>query len=843
MLRQKLAIGRDRAVRETATWLPATVLLLFSGLIIALFLLLLAGSLYDKRRVALAEAERTTQNLVRTLEEQAVSSVRELDIVADGLATLFEARRERGPLDAGEAARTLAARMHGDQPYSNLLLIDAGGQVVAQGRDGPMERDHSHRDYFEALRDDPQRPFILSKPFFASPGGDWTFGLARRLHAPDGSFAGIILATIDVGIFDRFYASLDTGPAGTLNLFDQYATTWIARFPKPPAGNSHDIANSALEPYLRRGQRSGTTTLVSAIDGVERIVSFRRAGELPLLVIAGLGKDDILAGWRRELRSYCIGGAIATAVVVALTLLLLRQLRKLRNSEKLAALSNRRFVDAIENLPSGFLLFDAEDRLILANRRAIEIDPKLFTADVRFIDFVRDAASRTVAPEQMPEGEEAWIEWRLAHHRSPRGPIEVLNRDGAWIRVDEARTSEGGSVVVRSDITQIKRAEAKMRESEQRFRDFAETASDWYWETDAAHRFTYVSERLAVLGVEVQRLVGGRLEDWAEDFEPASPKWRRHLYQREHHLSFLDFVFAFRGAVGVERFASVSAKPLFDAVGRFTGYRGSGRDVTEAIRTEARLREAKTVAETASRAKSEFLAGISHELRTPLNAIIGFSELLLRGVPRAPENPKTREYLGDIHSSGQHLLRLINDILEMSRIEAGKAELHEEEVDLDAVIETCFMLIRQRAEHGGITLRRPSAAPLPKILADETRLKQIVLNLLSNAVKFSPPGSKVEVEIGVASDGTLAITVRDEGIGMTEGEIQVAMQPFRQVDSSLARRYEGSGLGLPLTHGLVELHGGKLIIESAPGVGTTARVILPAARVGARAKEHKTARR
>jgi signal transduction histidine kinase len=252
--------------------------------------------------------------------------------------------------------------------------------------------------------------------------------------------------------------------------------------------------------------------------------------------------------------------------------------------------------------------------------------------------------------------------------------------------------------------------------------------------------------------------------------------------------------------------------------------------------TVGELERARVAAEASSRVKSQFLANMSHELRTPLNAIIGFSEMI-RDAIMGPVATRYREYAHDIHSCGRLLLGVISDVLDLSKVEVGRLDLHDEQVDLAKVVGDCHRLISERVKTGRLELAIDLPSDLPMLLGDELRLKQIVLNLLSNSVKFTPAGGRVTLSAAVAPDGSLALAVSDTGIGMKAEEIPIALEPFRQIDSVHTRRYEGTGLGLPLARTLVELHGGTLHIDSIPGRGTTVTVTFPPERlIDARAK-------
>jgi two-component system, cell cycle sensor histidine kinase PleC len=241
--------------------------------------------------------------------------------------------------------------------------------------------------------------------------------------------------------------------------------------------------------------------------------------------------------------------------------------------------------------------------------------------------------------------------------------------------------------------------------------------------------------------------------------------------------------------------------------------------------------EARRKAEEANLAKSKFLATMSHELRTPLNAILGFSEVMKNEVFGPHASPAYRDYAGDIHGSGQHLLNLINEILDLSRIESGRYELKEEGINLAWIADECCHMLTLRAKGKSQTLRQAVEPDLPRIWADERAIRQIILNLLTNAIKFTPQGGDVMLKVGWTAAGGQYVSVTDNGPGIPESELQSVLTSFGRGSQAIKTAEEGSGLGLPIVKGLVEMHGGVFTLKSRLRIGTEVAFTIPATRV------------
>jgi PAS domain S-box-containing protein len=291
-----------------------------------------------------------------------------------------------------------------------------------------------------------------------------------------------------------------------------------------------------------------------------------------------------------------------------------------------------------------------------------------------------------------------------------------------------------------------------------------------------------------------------------------------------------DFVSQIRRRDGSIIWIAENARVVTDEDDQFLFYEGTVEDITLQRESEEAMRRALAETHEAARAKAAFLAAMSHELKTPLNAVIGFSDLMRQELFGPIGEERYKSYIGDIHDNGKHLLAMINDILDLSRVEGHLIDLDEQPVSIaDAAAAARDTVLQTRKHAAPISIA--IVQDLPPVRADEKRLQQILVHLLSNAAKFTPPAGKIRVSASRASDRGLVIEIADSGIGMAPDQVQQALEPFKQLDNRIARKFEGVGLGLPLASALCRLHGAKLTVSSERGRGTTVRVHFPVERV------------
>jgi PAS domain S-box-containing protein len=385
-------------------------------------------------------------------------------------------------------------------------------------------------------------------------------------------------------------------------------------------------------------------------------------------------------------------------------------------------------------------------------------------------------------------------------------------------------------------------AEEALRESEERYRRIVETAQEGIWIIDINNRTAFANRKMAeMLGYTADEMVGSPLDAFLDESAKvaaaAEVKRRRQGLKKRHDTEL-------RRKDGTTLWAIVSKNAMFDREARYTGTLWMVTDITDRKHAEEeraqllarehatrqRLEESNRQLARATQTKSEFLATMSHELRTPLNSIIGFSELLLDDPGDGPAPSARQRFVSNILQSGRHLLGLVNDILDLTKVEAGRMELRPATFELAASLRAVEAAIRPLAEKKGLTLVTRVSPKISNIYADEGKFKQVLYNLLSNAVKFTPEGGQVQTTARLAH-GLIRVTVSDTGIGIAGEDQERIFEAFQQLDSSSARRHEGTGLGLALAQRLVELQGGRIWVESEPGKGSSFGFTVPL-RVG-----------
>ncbi|MFC1673194.1 PAS domain S-box protein [Pseudomonadota bacterium] len=499
-------------------------------------------------------------------------------------------------------------------------------------------------------------------------------------------------------------------------------------------------------------------------------------------------------------------------------------LTRLRQARTAAERTSRQFRDAAESINEGFAFFDSDGRLQFWNKTFERLHAgcgDALSTGAQFLDFF-NACVECGVYEQIVLGKDAQ---KTNSDGTYDHPYVIKSRDGSWVLASDSPMGDGGTASVRVDITDSKHAEEELRKLSRAVEQSPATVVI----TDIDGTITYVNPKFCeTTGYSPEEAIGQKPslvssgERSKEDYEglwdtiTAGKEWRGEFHnQRKDGSLFWEY-------------ASISA--IKDEDGAISHYLAVKEDVTERKDNVAQLIKAKEEAELASHAKTQFLANMSHELRTPLNAIIGFSEIIKGQMFGPIENASYVEYSDNIHTSGKHLLDVINDILDVSRIETGTMEIRESDVDFRALAQSCLDMVREQAEHGKLDLTSELPEDLPLILGDEIRLKQIMINLLTNAVKFTPEGGEVGLDAFINDDGSLTLHVKDTGFGIPEDQHLNILEPFEQVSDIYSRNHEGSGLGLYLVNSFVKLHEGELSIESAVDQGTTVTVVLPAAR-------------
>ncbi|MCG5241980.1 PAS domain S-box protein [Azospirillum doebereinerae] len=908
------------------------------------------------RTRAVEDALRQTRNLALTLEADAANTVRSADqavlALMDSVGEPMAATPPNGQPALGEThpADALPA-------VRSLLVADATGLV--RYASGTLSlASVAGFDLFEAHRDGGNGGVHLSTPFRDGPDGGWRIAVSRRLNEPGGGFGGVAAAVIDLRRFAGFYASLDVGAHGFITLWRNDGAV-LATSRRSERLEADPYAMAADIPRFDPALRAHTLTGLSPFDGRNRTGTVRRVEGLPLFVLVRLGADDYLADWRAGLWQRGLETAALSAVLILLAVLLLRHLGRLEHATKALRASERQSqalfnssfqvmgllapdgtvvalnqpACALAGLPPALVIgrpawefrgWARDDGIAAQFRQSIETaasgrfvryETDIVTEDgVRVMDVsikpifdeagavtlmvieARDITERKRAEDSLRDSEarlrsylDAAMEGffisgerghfidvnpaacralgfsqaeilamrvsdlvardhplsaaSLAGFRAVeatglfRGEMALRRKDGAIVRaeVNAVRLDNGLYLGVTRDVTKRRLAEEALRASTSRLSALVDALPDLVFILDDEGRYREtVASAAHLLACPIEEMLGRRLDEVlpAEAAGILLAALRQTLESGQPQRVEYPLTLA-----GGPHWFEGRTRTLAPDFGDRPMVLLLSRDITDRVEAAERLAAAKELAEAANQAKGAFLATMSHELRTPLNAIIGFSEIMLHELFGPLGSPRYHEYARHVQNSGRHLLDLINDVLDMSKLEAGRMTLEEGWIDVAGTLESCRALSALSAERGEVFLTVATPFDPPMLFGDERALRQVLLNLLSNAVKFTPPGGRVEVTAGLRASGEeggreFFIAVRDTGIGIAPEALATIAQPFHQADSSIARRFGGTGLGLSISRELVGLHGGSLNVVSEPGRGTTVTVLFPASRVG-----------
>jgi len=562
-------------------------------------------------------------------------------------------------------------------------------------------------------------------------------------------------------------------------------------------------------------------------------------GELVVYQAGGLMINH--AAWMQTLVFFILMTIAPLLVASILVVILLKQMDGLRTTRQALSDSDSRFRLAIEGARSGVFDWDLHsDQVLVTDSLARMFGQKkgatISAAEFLSLVHIEDREPLHTAMRGAPSSGEIDIEFRAANL-----PIWFQARGRPWQGQDERNT--GRVVGVAIDITEQKGAQSRLNAAETRLRAALESMSESFVVWDARRRLIMCNHKFSdFFGIAPEYLRTGisyeELETMAaraikavhEGRDPSAVEMEltdgRWIHLSERNTAEGGLVGIGTDITAIKSQETLLVKNEKELLASVENLEASQKRISELANS---YHLEKIRAEEANRSKSEFLANMSHELRTPLNAVNGFSEIMQKEMFGPLGDPRYLEYAGDILSSGQHLLNLINDILDMSKIESGKMTLSTEIIYCDELVDQCLRLVRGRAVESNLQLNSETD-DVPDIEADPRAIKQVLLNILSNAIKFTPEGGRVNIV--TKSDirtGGIIFEVTDTGIGISKEDLPKLCTPFSQIESQHSKSHKGSGLGLALTKSLVDLHGGEFVIESETGIGTTVTVRLPLA--------------
>ena len=778
--------------------------------------------------VAIERSRRDTGNLAIAFEQNLLG----LFNSADQQLLSVKRRYEQDPngFDLDRALQDSQIAQPGNLRFG---LASQNGDVIAMNdAKTPTRLNIADRPHFSVHTTSDAGSPSFSAPIVDRLSGKTSIEMSRRLNDRSGNFAGIVFAVLEPMEITRFFGGIDLGSGAVIMLVGEDGVVRVR------ASDSGAVAleNKVLDAFipLLKGPRTGVYVDTDPGSGTKCVLSYRAVGRYPLFVLVGMSMEDLLLTPGKQIRAAALAGAIATVLIAVLCYLLLQNIARRRQFEETMQAEARRYQDFTRSASEWQWETDAEGRFIWFSDSA----QSMTGIDIRLM------LGRRREEFAVDIDDPAWSAYREAV--ADRKPFKdfVVERNrvtgGRWyirssgVPIFEDDGTFRGYRGISSDVTRSEKAMMELRNTEARLRVLTSNLPGIVHQTrrrvgGGEFAYTYLSGRVTeYFGCTAEEAYAdpGRMHAAIHPGDMPGVAERMGSAPEEGEIRFWDYRVIANG--GIRWLRGIAHFRLDETNKDWLLGDGVVIDITELKEREEETLVAREQAEAADRAKTSFLAHVSHELRTPLNAIMGYAEVI-RDRLFGPNDTRYPGYAAHIYDSGAHLLAIINDLLDLSRIDAGKVELDDADVPVRALMADCLALVRAQAANKGVRLIE-SIEVDGSLRADRRRLTQAALNILANAVKFAPPDGKVAIAVQLQPEGELTILIEDNGPGMSDEDLRHAFEPFRRGDATIRQGAEGTGLGLPICKRLMEIHDGAVAIHSRSGEGVTVTLTLPAHR-------------
>ncbi|QIE24143.1 Sensor histidine kinase RcsC [Caballeronia sp. SBC1] len=774
------------------------------------------------RQVQLKEMTSATANLARAMAQHANDTIKESDTALMGIDERVE-HDGTSPAALERLRQLFSSRLNELPQLNGLFVFDRTGQLIMSSEPGKLHSyNNADRDYFIYHQSHADRGARIGGPLLSRSTGKWAVPVSRRIVDADGSFAGVVVATIDIDFFLRFYNSLDIGHAGAAALVLNNGRM-IVRRPFESRFQGTDVSETVLF-HAHQAAKSGTFLTKSSQDGVVRLNSFRSLQDYPLFVAAALSQQEILAAWWTDTLWHSAG---VGALVIALALFGFRLIRLIG----LRTVAEERLAASLDMTRA--ILDTAINPIITIDSAGIvsSLNPAGENTFGYASQELVGRNVRTLVPDSLVDAYNDYVAQFSRQGRTGSGSgreLAGLRKDGSIFpaHVSTAPMVVAGElcfVCVITDLTEQHGQRMELAAARDQVLLAAQTAELGIWSWNLADNALHWNERMFEIYEQPKTLNGSGL-----NFD----HWRTRVHPADIDATMNSLNAAIEGngdelplfritlPGGRIRYIQTRMQVERDANGTPVVMTGINRDITDQHQLELRLREAKEQADAASAAKSSFLANMSHEIRTPMNAVLGMLHL----VQLSNLNLRQRDYVSKAQTAAKSLLGLLNDILDYSKIDAGKLQLDVHPFELEPLMQDLGVVLSGNQGDKNVEVLFDLDSALPNsLIGDSLRLQQVLINLAGNALKFTLTGQViVSVELLQRVDATVRvrIAVTDSGIGISGEQTGRIFEGFNQAETSTTRRFGGSGLGLVICKRLVGLMGGDLQVESEVGVGS-----------------------